>query len=179
MLDSDKLIKLNVKQIKERFNFDFLANLNNNEKLIPASEFENQEISVMLGKDFDLHKVGIKKHVPKTSKYIIYEYRCQQEARRVIRLLHCTHEHCGKVFRKWHNFFDHLRIHTNERPYSCTIPGCNMKFTQRANLNKHMDIHMGIKRFTCNHCLKSFYTRYNLNVSIEFSRFFNKQVIPL
>jgi len=121
----------------------------------------------MLGKDFDLHKVGIKKHVPKTTKYIIYEYRCQQEARRVIRLLHCTHPQCGKVFRKWHNFFDHLRIHTNERPYSCTIPGCNMKFTQRANLNKHMDIHMGIKKFTCNHCLKSFYTRYNLNSHLK------------
>jgi len=82
---------MNIKQIKERFDFDFLENLNNNEKLIPASEFEKQEISVMLGKDFDLNKVGIKKHVPNTTKYIIYEYRCQQEARRVIRLLHCTH----------------------------------------------------------------------------------------
>jgi len=42
-----------------------------------------------------------------------------------------------------------------------------MKFTQRANLNKHMDIHMGIKKFTCNHCLKSFYTRYNLNSHLK------------
>ena len=87
MLDSDKLIKMNVKQIMEEFDFDFLGILNSNEKLIPASEFETQDVSVMMGKDFDLRKVGIKKHVPKTSDFIIYEYRCQKEARRVIRLL--------------------------------------------------------------------------------------------
>jgi hypothetical protein len=155
-----------------------MDNLSAKEKKMPMCQIdeENDKIYAMLGKDFDLGQVGIKKHVPKTEHFVIFEYRHQYEARRVIRLLCCTHDNCNKVFRKWHNFFDHLRIHTNERPYGCTVPGCNMRFTQKANLNKHMDIHLGVKRFSCKYCSKSFYTRYNLNVSTLVHNHFFQQI---
>ena len=112
--------------------------------------FDNmeEEVTVMVqtGNTFDLKTVQIKKHVPQTKDFRIFTFK-NPRSKRFIKILKCDHESCGKSFRKWHNFFDHLRIHTNERPYSCPEPDCEFTFTQRANLNKHMEVHGGVKRF--------------------------------
>ena len=42
----------------------------------------------------------------------------------------CDYDNCHKIFKKWHNLFDHLRIHTNERPFRCPVMGCRQGFTQ-------------------------------------------------
>ena len=149
-----------MEEIKAKFDFDFKEHLKENE-LIEEKEL----IVVWDSEQFNLKQVGIQKHVPNTKNYMIFEYR-SPNSRRIIRLLQCQHKNCGKVFRKWHNFFDHLRIHTNEKPYQCRHQGCNFSFTQKANLNKHMEIHQGKKRFQCNYCSRGFFTKFNLNVSL-------------
>ena len=118
-------------------------------------------VSIETGESFDLRSVNIKKHVPDTKQFRIFTYK-NPRSKRFIKVLKCDHEACDKWFRKWHNFFDHLRIHTNERPYVCDHPGCGFSFTQRANLNKHVEVHGGVKRFQCPDCDKSFYTNFNL-----------------
>ena len=65
---------------------------------------------------YDLKRVGINKHVPDTSSFRIIEY-VNPKTHRLIRFLNCKDHDCGKIFRRWHNFFDHLRTHTKERPY--------------------------------------------------------------
>lgn len=113
--------------------------------------------------------------MPCTKKFRIFTFK-NPKSKRYIKILKCDHEDCGKHFRKWHNFFDHLRIHTNERPYCCTVPGCNYSFTQRANLNKHIEVHGGVKRFGCPHCPKMFYTNFNLKVNLLLFNFFQSHM---
>ena len=55
-------------------------------------------------------------HIPATREFTIYKY-LNKKTFRFLHLMSC--DICSKCFKKWHNFFDHLRIHTQERPFVC------------------------------------------------------------
>ncbi|EED20949.1 zinc finger protein, putative [Talaromyces stipitatus ATCC 10500] len=77
----------------------------------------------------------------------------------------CPWEQCGKVdtapifheevnftnidqsFERKYNLQRRYRIHMNERPYHCTVPGCNKRFTQRSALTRHSRTHTGGKPY--------------------------------
>ena len=71
---------------------------------------------------------------------------------------------CGKSIVSVSKLFSHILSHTQEKPYSCTFPGCGMRFGYQGNLHKHYKgTHEGIKRYTCDHCGKGYTKKFNLN----------------
>ncbi len=116
---------------------------------------DGSKIHVQPGKNFDFSSIKIEEKVPSTRCFRVLKYK-NPRTQRQVKILKCDFEHCKMFFRKWHNFFDHLRVHTKERPFVCSEKGCDQSFTQKANLNKHLAVHLRRKKLSCKKCTKHF-----------------------
>ena len=47
----------------------------------------------------------------------------------------CPIDGCEKQFKRMCNYKDHVRVHTQERPFSC--PVCGFGFSQMGNMTRH------------------------------------------
>ncbi|VDK17785.1 unnamed protein product [Anisakis simplex] len=74
---------------------------------------------------------------------------------RVMRMHEC--QQCGKRFKARGGLQQHLRIHSNDRPYQCHY--CPKRFTQKSHVDQHERIHTGAKPFSCQFCGRSFRQR--------------------
>ncbi|KAK1657363.1 hypothetical protein BDP55DRAFT_761898 [Colletotrichum godetiae] len=61
-------------------------------------------------------------------------------------------------FKRTSDLIRHTRIHTKERSYPCSTPGCGRSFTQRSALTVHLRTHTGEKPYECHQfgCYKRF-----------------------
>ncbi|MFH4974979.1 hypothetical protein AB6A40_001688 [Gnathostoma spinigerum] len=74
---------------------------------------------------------------------------------RLLRLHEC--QQCGKRFKARGGLQQHMRIHSNERPYHCHF--CPKRFTQKSHVDQHERIHTGAKPFSCQFCGRAFRQR--------------------
>ncbi|KAL0110592.1 hypothetical protein PUN28_013880 [Cardiocondyla obscurior] len=62
---------------------------------------------------------------------------------------------CGRCFKLKDSYLRHMRIHKDERPFTCHV--CGKQFRDSGGLTRHIkDVHAKLKNFTCDLCSKSF-----------------------
>lgn len=62
---------------------------------------------------------------------------------------------CSKYFKLKDSYLRHMRIHKDERPFTCHM--CGKQFRDSGGLTRHLkDVHAKLKNFTCDLCSRAF-----------------------
>lgn len=64
---------------------------------------------------------------------------------------------CDRAFNQSSTMKSHKKsVHSNDKPFLCTVPNCAKSFSVMSNLKMHQKSHSFVKEFPCRHCKRSF-----------------------
>lgn len=88
---------------------------------------------ILDGEHFSPALFGFNGVVPTMLEYRFFMFVNPDTPNTQRRIYECRHEvsdnaTCGLTQSDSHKFFNHLRIHSQEKPFKCQYPGCNSAF---------------------------------------------------
>eukprot|EP00178_Gracilaria_changii_P021419 TRINITY_DN63669_c0_g1_i1.p1 TRINITY_DN63669_c0_g1~~TRINITY_DN63669_c0_g1_i1.p1 ORF type:complete len:214 (+),score=42.19 TRINITY_DN63669_c0_g1_i1:219-860(+) len=80
----------------------------------------------------------------------------------------CPFHNCTRTSTEHSNLKAHMRMHTGERPYACSAPGCKKSFRWKSSLTYHEKaIHTSVKPYKCAPCRKQFVEKRKYKLHLE------------
>lgn len=120
-------------------------------QLVPGSDFQ----------PLDLKFVG---SIPQFTNFGVYHFQKAKVTLKDYYIYVCFEPGCHKLHCNLSKFYDHIRSHSNEKPFECPYH-CGKKFTQVGNMNKHVEqIHFKVKRYACSLCGRKFTKKFNMKM---------------
>lgn len=112
-------------------------------------------------------------HCDFTSNFVRYFQEHAETHPGYERPFKCHYIGCSKAYKKGELLVRHIREHTGEKRYHCSVEGCGLSFKDRVTLDYHQwKLHRDIARIKgleCpdEKCTKVFFTKYNLNGHVK------------
>lgn len=154
VFDNLELVRQNTAEAKEKLTTLYLKALQELPKecagdvlsesfMVKHHVTRDENVSVINGSDVSLKLLNFKQPSSSCKDFRFYLINSLSRKKPIRRLIECRHpvvdpstgeaklgypEVCTTVQQDLSKFFDHLRVHTNERPFVCTHPLCAASF---------------------------------------------------